>query len=124
MRFHGDPTLSKFYVWLIMRVDYRSAMWSDHGGRTIDAADQLGRELVVCRNLLVYCSLAPTVGVTWPRQSGISGPRGTAPAEVRGGASFSSTAAAGSAAGAFRPASSLFRPTSVCALSKSSWTVP
>ena len=41
------------------------------------------------RDLLVYCSLAPTVGVTWPRQSGISGPRSTAPAEVRGGASFS-----------------------------------
>ena len=40
------------------------------------------------RDLLVYCSLAPTVGVTWPRQSGISGPRSTAPAEVRGGASF------------------------------------
>ena len=52
------------------------------------------------RDLLVYCSLAPTVGVTWPRQSGISGPRSTAPAEVRGGASFCSTAAAGSSAGA------------------------
>ena len=52
------------------------------------------------RDLLVYCSLAPTVGVTWPRQSGISGPRITAPAEVRGGASFCSTAAAGSSAGA------------------------
>jgi hypothetical protein len=51
------------------------------------------------RDLLVYCSLAPTVGVTWPRQSGISGPRSTAPAEVRGGASFCSTAAAGSSAG-------------------------
>ena len=44
--------------------------------------------------------LGPTVGVTWPRQSGISGPRSTAPAEVRGGASFCSTAAAGSSAGA------------------------
>ena len=43
--------------------------------------------------------LGPTVGVTWPRQSGISGPRSTAPAEVRGGASFCSTAAAGSSAG-------------------------
>ena len=52
------------------------------------------------RDLLIYCSLAPTVGVTWPRQSGISGPRSTAPAEVRGGASFCSTAAAGSSAGA------------------------
>ena len=37
--------------------------------------------------------------VTWPRQSGISGPRSTAPAELRGGASFCSTAAAGSSAG-------------------------
>jgi hypothetical protein len=52
------------------------------------------------RDLLVCCSLAPTVGVTWPRQSGISGPRSTAPAEVRGGTSFCSTAAAGSSAGA------------------------
>jgi hypothetical protein len=37
--------------------------------------------------------------VTWPRQSGISGPRRTAPAELRGGASFCSTAAAGRSAG-------------------------
>src|SRR4029077_1326453 len=34
------------------------------------------------------------------RQSGISGPRSTAPAEGRGGASFCPTAAAGSSAGA------------------------
>ena len=37
--------------------------------------------------------------VTWPRQSGICGPRSTAPAELRGGASFCSAAAAGSSAG-------------------------
>ena len=37
--------------------------------------------------------------VTWPRQSGISGPRSTAFTELRGGASFCSTAAAGSSAG-------------------------
>jgi hypothetical protein len=47
-----------------------------------------------------YCSLAPTVSVTWPCQSGISGPRSTAPAEVRGGVSLCSIAAAGSSAGA------------------------
>ena len=37
--------------------------------------------------------------MTWPRQSGISGPRSTAFTELRGGASFCSTAAAGSSAG-------------------------
>jgi hypothetical protein len=42
----------------------------------------------------------PTVSVTWPCQSGISGPRSTAPAEVSGGVSLCSIAAAGSSAGA------------------------
>ena len=62
---------------------------------------------------MTFCALRSTGGrllifmfrgahcgsVTWPRQSGISRPRSTAPAELRGGASFCSTAAAGRSAG-------------------------
>ena len=51
------------------------------------------------RDPLVIVPWCPPGSVT-SRQSGISGPRSTAPAEVRGGASFCSTAAAGGSAGA------------------------
>jgi hypothetical protein len=71
----------------------------ERSGRFLFNAKALQRNR--CRSdPLVCCSLAPTVGMTWPRQSGISGPGSTAPAEVRGGASFCSTAADGSSAGA------------------------